>query len=1209
MSQRFDANTYPLTSGVRLLEASAGTGKTFALAHLSLRLITELGHPLESLLVVTFTDAAAEELRSRIGLRFQVALQGLELLERNISPEPPDPVLDGWWHRAADSATRRSWIRRLLVALEQLDRADITTIHGFCRRSLRRLVLSHEAALEPLLETDATALQAEVVQDLWQQQLLSLPVDTLKVLRQRGLSLASLARALALLDGEPHPRLGDEAGDVDPMLPLAEQIDLWLAELWPTFLALWNRDHPMLEDGFRRAAEQWKALGFSPTTPYSARPRTDRCGQINQWISGLCGVPSLAEIASREKPLKEYFHPGSWCRVARKCGEADPGLVAPELQSAIADLWDAPIERIWRFLLQKGVRELSRRRRRRGVITFSGLLAAMDPGNGEASWLGELQQRYAAVMVDEFQDTDPVQWRLLQRAFGDRSRHLLLLVGDPKQAIYRFRGGDLGTYLAARDRVDRTDHLLDNFRTTPPLMDGLNQLLHPGLPQSQLPVPAVRPLSAAEPPEDVPVLQLLLASTETPCTRTSLEETLPDRLAALVQEQLEQRSDLVLSDLCLLVSRHSQAAALRRALGARGIPTRLVTQGDVLESEAALLLQWFLDALADPGDDGCLRLLACSPLIGTSLERADPEADLDQLALRLRLWGEALPRLGLLGCLSDLLDGERMADLSERGRMLSDLQQAARLVQEAMHRNGLNAATAADWLRRERLHPTWPVPESRQPHSDLADQAVAVVTVHRSKGLEYPVVICPYLWQSPRSPEGPLWRQPGHGDWLICVDPHWGQGASVSQVAEAEALAEGERLAYVAVTRACRQLFLVWARATGQEGSPLSAWLFGASAIDQAIATLTDERLRQALEERQVPILLRELPEGGDIAERWRPAPPADDQPPVVGPTPVRIDRSWSRASYSAWTVSSDDSFHHELGRDRDPGAEEALDAERDTVWPDSGPLAAFPRGAAAGDCLHRILEQLPFRADPSASTCERQELIAAELRRAGLDFALAEMVLEGLDQVLQTPLGGPLGELALADIRPDQRLHELSFDLPVQEVRTADLVDAFGADPTARFGADYTDALASLAVNSRGFLTGSIDLVFRDPRQSCWWILDWKSNWIGERGPAGETDRCGPRHYHQQAMEKQMIHHHYPLQAHLYMVALHRHLRWRLPDYDPHRHLGGYVYCFLRGMPGPGGHGSTPADADWVGPGRIVEPVPLPRVLALDRALGDPAP
>ena len=195
--------------------------------------------------------------------------------------------------------------------------------------------------------------------------------------------------------------------------------------------------------------------------------------------------------------------------------------------------------------------------------------------------------------------------------------------------------------------------------------------------------------------------------------------------------------------------------------------------------------------------------------------------------------------------------------------------------------------------------------------------------------------------------------------------------------------------------------------------------------------------------------------------------------------------------------------------------------------------------------------------------------MIAAELRRAGLDSDLGEMVLEGLDQVLQTPLGGPLAELALAEITPDQRLHELSFDLPVQQVRTADLVDAFRADPTARFGADYADALASLAVNSRGFLTGSIDLVFRDPRQSRWWVLDWKSNWIGERRAAGEADRCGPRHYHQQAMEEQMIQHHYPLQAHLYLVALHRHLRWRLPDYDPHRHLGGYVYCFLSGMPG----------------------------------------
>ena len=206
MAQRFDANSYPLSPGVRLLEASAGTGKTFALAHLCLRLITEADHALDSLLVVTFTDAAAEELRSRIGQRLQQALQGLEQLEQGRDASAPDPVLEDWLAGTDSGDARQLWIRRLLVALEQLDRADITTIHGFCRRSLRRLALSNGAAMEPQLDTDATALQAEVVQDLWQQELLSLPPDQLKGLRQRGLSPQALRREIAQLDGEQQPR-------------------------------------------------------------------------------------------------------------------------------------------------------------------------------------------------------------------------------------------------------------------------------------------------------------------------------------------------------------------------------------------------------------------------------------------------------------------------------------------------------------------------------------------------------------------------------------------------------------------------------------------------------------------------------------------------------------------------------------------------------------------------------------------------------------------------------------------------------------------------------------------------------------------------------------------------------------------------------------------------------------------------------------------
>ncbi len=1208
MAETFNANTYPLEPGLRLLEASAGTGKTFALAHLALRLITEGNQSLDDLLVVTYTDAAAAELRSRIGARLQAALQGLEALNRGESEPPgPDPVLEAWWCQTSDDSQRNDWIRKLLLALEQLDRADITTIHGFCRRSLRRQALSSGAAIDPQLETDTTIQIQEVVQGIWHELLQTLPPGQLRGFMEARLTAESLVQALKTLDSDPSPQLCGTGDDFAVDQPLAPQLEVWLTDTWHRFKALWIEHSQTLEARFCAAAAEWKAAGASRTTPYSAKPRSNRCAVVDQWIATQTTTPDITAIRAMEKPLKEYFHPGSWCRVARSCGETDPSLAQAELQTQIATLWDGPIERSWRHCLQRGLATLRERRLRQGVITFGGLLAAMDPGEEqpEPDWLTPLRARYRTVMVDEFQDTDAVQWRLLHRAFGGRSAHLLLLVGDPKQAIYRFRGGDLETYKQARSQVDRVDALTENFRTTPALMAGMNALMAPGLVRSQLAVPAVTARGKAQNLDnqsDRHPLQLLLIPSDNTTSKTALEQRIPDLLADDVLQRLQSAATLEPSDLCILVSRHAQATALRNALAGRGVPTRLVNQGDVLESDAAGVLQRLIDALAIPGDERRLRLLACSALLGWSADslRDNDGKPLDALAARIRRLSEQLPRLGLIGCLSELLDGSVMADLSERGRLLGDLQQAARLVQDAMHRQGLNAASAAEWLRRERLQPPDPVPDARQPHSDQAESAVAVVTVHRSKGLEYPVVICPYLWESPGDSKGPLWKTEGSQHWRVSCDHHWGPGREAAEQAECQAAAEAERLAYVALTRACSQLVLVWGSAARQDKSPLVSWMFGAEAIGTDPDQRTAERLRKHLADHDIPITVDELPvhQGPATTGRWQ--PPSTDDVLRLGAVPSHIDRSWGRASYSAWISSAGDSPHFELGRDPEPEAKEA-DKPGDILWPELGPLAEFPRGPGPGDCLHRILEHVSFQNDSG-----NDAVIESELLRAGLDpDQWLGAVRRGLEDVLSTPLGGSLGSLALNQLDAERRLHELSFDLPVADMVTSSLVSAFRSDGDTRFGDDYIPHLEQLSVCSRGFLTGSIDLVFCDGddlSKSRWWVADWKSNWIGERGPDGRSQICGPRHYTQAAMQEQMVHHHYPLQAHLYLVALHRHLQWRLPGYRPDQHLGGYAYIFLRGMPG----GEHPMGE---GPGRIVEPASLPRILTLDRLLREGQP
>jgi exodeoxyribonuclease V beta subunit len=274
-------------------------------------------------------------------------------------------------------------------------------------------------------------------------------------------------------------------------------------------------------------------------------------------------------------------------------------------------------------------------------------------------------------------------------------------------------------------------------------------------------------------------------------------------------------------------------------------------------------------------------------------------------------------------------------------------------------------------------------------------------------------------------------------------------------------------------------------------------------------------------------------------------------------------------------------------------------------AWPDQGPLAAFPRGAAAGDCLHRILERLELTSRLQAAP-EATELVERELRRAGLERESPDGLLEGLERMRTTPFGGPLQGLRVADLPACRRLHEMNFDLTLERVRAADLATAFANHPGGLFGADYAASLAQLPIDSSGFLTGSIDLVFRaDPEAAGgdgrWWVADWKSNWLGQRDDDGQPLACGPRHYSQAAMAALMAASHYPLQAHLYLVALHRYLGWRLRGYDPQVHLGGYAYVFLRGTPGPAGEAALPGSV----PGMVVERPPLGRILALDQALG----
>jgi exodeoxyribonuclease V beta subunit len=1252
---RFDSNGFPLTPGLHLLEASAGTGKTFALAHLVLRLVAERGWALRELLVVTYTEAAAAELRDRIATRLQAALTALEHQAPGDPAPPPTPpavdsTLTAWLEklRSEEAGQELALLRgRLLLALEELSAADITTIHGFCRRTLQRQALEAGCAPELRIETQSDGLVAQVVHDYWQQQVLPLPVHLVAGLLDARINPDLIETLLTTLDGDPALRLDPLPTGLSPETPLGELLPAIFRQRWGDFLAQWRERGEALEAELRAAAADWKAAAAKgapapDTKPYSERPRTDRVAVLNGWIYEQPQEGDY-EAVRDQKLLSGYFHPGSFCRVARKLEGKQPQRLPQEpLLRAVAALLEGPAELVLLHACHWGRAELVRQRERRGMTTFSELLERLDPGpdDGVASPLLEaVARRYRAALVDEFQDTDPIQWRILRRAFG-QGLHPLVLVGDPKQAIYRFRGGDLDTYRAASRQAGEPWELVENHRSTEALVEGFNGLMAPGLRRSELAVPTVNARANRQGPQGPPIDLLWLgpepAGNPDLPSRTDLEARLPAWIASTVEELLAAElrvldrgteRTLEAADYCLLVQHHRQAEQLRQALERRGIASRLVSKADVFETAAATALQRFLDALADPADPNRLRLLAASPLQGWSAERiaATDSATWSAMAGKLDGLARQLPRRGLLGVLADWLGADTLARLAWGGRLLADLQQVAQLVQERLHGEQLGAAAAADWLRRLRLAEERLVPEEHQAHSDRADGAVAVVTIHRSKGLEFPVVICPYLWESAsgggRGPGriGRRWHPPGTDSPQLDLhlNSGWGAGYQADRQKRLAEEQERERLAYVALTRARHRLVLAWGPARDQQCNPLVPWLFADEALpeldDDSLATIAPalwrERLEQAISERALPIRLLDPPPAPTAPPRRSTPPP---QELAAGPVPRRrLDSRWGRSSYTSWTQASHAALAPaalEEGRDTlDPDApgENQSGDQQILAWPDQGPLAAFPRGAAAGDCLHRILERLDLTSGLQAAP-EGPELVEQELRRAGLERESPEVLLEGLERMRTTPFGGPLQGLRVADLPACRRLHEMNFDLTLERVRAADLAAAFADHPGGLFGANYAASLAQLPIDSSGFLTGSIDLVFRaDPEPTGgdgrWWVADWKSNWLGQRDGDGQPLACGPRHYSQAAMAALMAASHYPLQAHLYLVALHRYLGWRLSGYDPTVHLGGYSYVFLRGTPGPEGQAALPGAV----PGMVVERPPLGRILALDRALG----
>lgn len=877
--------------------------------------------------------------------------------------------------------------------------------------------------------------------------------------------------------------------------------------------------------------------------------------------------------------------------------------------------------------------EVERRKRRLGILGYDDLLtrlaAALEDPDAPAR--RRMQRRWSVVMVDEFQDTDPVQWKVIDAAFNGHST--LVLIGDPKQAIYAFRGGDIATYLTAAATAGQRRTLDTNWRSDQPLVDCLQVVLGGARLGHQDIV--VHPVAAhhqgsrlAGAPSNAP-FRLRVARREQfgSARRKSVPmEDLRDHIARdlavdigrlLAADASYDDQPLRAGDVAVIVETHKDARVCREELARAGIPAVYSGDLDIFASQAAQDWLRLLEAFEQPHRSGLVRAAATTMFFGETAAglRAGGEDLTDRTGQTLRAWADRLRTSGVAAVFEAAqVNGMTERVLAWRGgeRDMTDLAHLAELLHETAHREGFGLPALLDWLREECAGRGRTTERTRRLDSDAA--AVQIMTVWVSKGLQYPVVYLPFAFNRHVVEDTELILF--HEDGERCLDlggkGHRGHRANQKQWRIEEA-GDDIRLTYVALTRAQSQVVAWWAPSWDEINGGISRLLRGRK---QGEPIVPDTLPRATSDDEVLTWLRRWQQAGGPVVEESLIAEevgPVDEELPgglAVGTFSREVDVAWRRTSYSGLIRAADQQVsgvvsEHEESQLEDESVDPVPtpDAAQTAALP--SPMDGLPAGATFGSLVHAVLEE----ADPHAPDLQAE--LAARVREQ-LRFWRVDVTPDALATAMlplhSTPLGPLVPGLTLGDLGRADRLRELDFEIPLAggDLAAATDVRLVQLAPLLRkhLSADdpllaYADRLEQPLLGQqslRGYLSGSIDVVLRVPHGGShrFVVVDYKTNRLGEPEEPATSAEYGP-----DQLSAAMLHSDYPLQAMLYSVVLHRYLRWRLPGYDPEVHLGGVVYLYLRGMCGP----DTPL-VDGHPAGVFSWPMPAALVLALSELL-----
>jgi exodeoxyribonuclease V beta subunit len=1181
-----DPITMPLT-GHALIEASAGTGKTYTLAALYLRLLLGVGreNPLEvdKILVVTFTEAATQELRERIRTRIQEARIAFVLGKSD------DHFIAQLLDLHNDHARA---ILDLEFAASEMDQAAIFTIHGFCQRMLKQHAFESGASFSAKLITDDSMIVRQALLDYWRTELYLAP----EALAQEILSCYSTPDKLL---SKIRSYLGLSGLILEP-----DYSQFQLAQQWQLFL----KQQDVLREQLKQILASDKAeddlLAIIANSSVDKRSYSKR--YLPAWFN------KLKDFCAGEKaPFKE-LQKFSQEQLELKCKNDDiPRHVIFEKIETFCTLQiDFKAVIFCRALAAVKINMQSQKKQLQ-QLSFDDLLSQLAAAlsKDDAGVLArEIRQQYPFALIDEFQDTDPEQYAIFSTLYNLSADEILceanqesiglLMIGDPKQSIYAFRGADIFTYMNARRQVKKHFTLGTNWRSSKAMISAANQLF------SRSPAPFIYnqdipfyPVSAAKSKGnslclgDKPVAALSFWYTDKNLNNDQYLSSFAGICASQIDKMLKQGSlqgkPVTAVNIAVLVRDRREAAFVQDALSQLQVDSVFMSNRDnVYSTHIARELQAVLNAVNEPSNERYLRsALACEVFQLSTLELFNLnhdemawEALVEEFLKYRKIWRTN----GVLAMLHALLQNRQLAnrwlnDLDGE-RRLTDYLHLAELLQQASIELESNEALVR-YLQERRLEPSGQSQE-QQLRLDSDRSRVTLITIHKSKGLEYDLVYIPFACRY-RSTSNLLF----HNDLNQAVVDTSGSNSDNKERLDKEQLAEDLRLLYVAVTRAAHACFVGMANVSLRNKSVWHKTAIGylltlikedgqsvllkEIELSKAVARLSSENSQiAAIDIAQFTLQQADLFAGNNEHK--------DEYQQLLGARKFsrKLAYDWRITSYSALSKHHlstqimpnknntvvEDEMIASVGQLSVLEAQkidlEVINESQEVVEGDLElNIFSFPKGAIAGTFLHGIYEEIDFF---NANEIHIAQVLSKNLPLSGYDLEWVPCISQFIYQSLHVLLQGLTLEnqacsrqaFCLADIRNENRLVEMEFLLPFKAIH-CDAINQLlqRYDPLAAHAGPLTFSYVS------GMLKGFIDLTLRHDGR--YYVVDYKSNYLGSH-----VDD-----YAQEQLDEAMIEHRYDFQYVLYTLALHRLLKTRIAAYSYDEYIGGAFYLFLRGM------------------------------------------